>query len=522
MTEQRAQWKSKMGFILAASGSAIGLGNIVVFSGNAYKFGGGAFYLPYFVALFLIGIPVMIMEFGLGGMTRKSFPIAMRQAGGRAGEWVGWFAILNAGIISIWYVTLLAWVVGMGLGAMTNKVFVDTVTVDWVGGTGAPMQGPQGYFFQMIAGWLPVVCVIVVWALNVIITWRGTQTIEKAVKVFVPLMWVAMILLVVQGLFFLDGGFDGVKVLFTPHKEALGQLSVWQGSVSQILFTLSLGFGVMTAYASYLPKKSDMTHNAVTTSLLNCGFEWIAGAAIFSILFVYAIEPKASTLAMMYFTVPWGIKALPVNHQVFGTAFFLLLLVAGLTSSISLVEAVVAAARDKFRASRMKVLAIVFVIGVVGSVLCSLPTIVDQDLKETGTLGLLLVDLFGHWSFDTGLIIVAILECIVIGWVMGVDKIRAYVNDNSRFNLGLWFNALIKWVIPGSLSYILIYNFVEYDAKKGALYGSTYAAKFGLPEGPLASIVAALPIIALVVWVVGTAGVALWLTRSKGAEEETA
>ncbi|MFQ5505200.1 MAG: sodium-dependent transporter, partial [Planctomycetota bacterium] len=104
MAEARTQWKSKFGFILAASGSAIGLGNIVMFSANAYKYGGGAFYLPYFLALFVVGIPVMIAEFGLGGLTRQSFPLAMRQAGGRFGEFAGWFAILNAGFISMFYI----------------------------------------------------------------------------------------------------------------------------------------------------------------------------------------------------------------------------------------------------------------------------------------------------------------------------------------------------------------------------------------------------------------------------------
>ncbi|MCA9757177.1 MAG: sodium-dependent transporter, partial [Candidatus Eisenbacteria bacterium] len=108
----RDQWKSKLGFILAASGSAIGLGNIVFFAANAYKFGAGAFYVPYLVALFLLGIPVMIMELGIGHRTQRAYPEAMYQLGGIKGEWIGWFGLLNASVITMYYITILGWVLG--------------------------------------------------------------------------------------------------------------------------------------------------------------------------------------------------------------------------------------------------------------------------------------------------------------------------------------------------------------------------------------------------------------------------
>ncbi len=521
MVEQRAQWKSKLGFILAASGSAIGLGNIVVFSGNAYKYGGGAFYLPYFIALFLVGIPIMILEFGLGGLTRKSFPLAMRQAGGRVGEFAGWFAILNAGFITMWYVTLLAWVVGMGVGALNEQVFLDQVNVPWVGESGIDLQGPKGFFFNLISSWQPFVFVLVVWVLNVLLTSRGTRTIEAAVKVFVPLMWLAMLVLVVQGVFLLDGGFDGVKVLFTPTMEALENPKIWRGSVSQILFTLSLGFGVMTAYASYLPKKSDMTHNAVTTSLLNCGFEWLAGVAIFSVLFVYTIQPTASTISMMYFVVPWGIKALPVDHQIFGVAFFGLLLIAGLTSSMSLLEALVAAVLDKFRAARKKVLVIALFAGAAGSCAFAVPTVVNASLSDDGTLGFTLLDIFAHWSFDTGLMIVAIVECLVIGWGIGSEKIRAYVNEHSRFRIGIWFDVLIRWLIPGVLGYILVTNLIT-EGRDLGVYGSNFTENYTITEGFLGWLLPLLPILSLAVWIAGTVGGAFLLSRGAPPPEPTA
>ena len=160
-----------------------------------------------------------------------------------------------------------------------------------------------------------------------------------AVKVFIPAMWIMMTVLIVRGLT-LPGGWDGVLYLFNPDFSAMGNVEVWQGAFSQIFFSLGLGFGLLTAYASYLPKGTNVTNFAAQTSFLNCSFEYIAGFAIFSILFAFSIVPNASTLAMTFFVLPEGIAQLPVMVKQFGILFFLLLLFAGLSSSISMVEAV--------------------------------------------------------------------------------------------------------------------------------------------------------------------------------------
>ena len=524
MSENRAQWKSKMGFILAASGSAIGLGNIVFFPANAYKYGGGAFYVPYFIALFLIGIPLMITEFGLGGMFKKSFPMAMRKAGGGFGEFVGWFAILNAGFIAMYYITLLGWVAGMEFLALTQPVgetFDGVTKIPWLGGKegGGDYPNPAGAFFNMISTWTPLIGVMVVWALNILLVSRGTKTIEAAVKIFVPAMWIAMLVLIVQGLS-LPGGYEGVKFLFTPEPDALLKPQVWQGAMSQIFFTLTLGFGVMTAYASYLPKNSDHTHNALTTSLLNCGFEWIAGIAIFSMLFAFSIAPKASTLSMMFFIVPKGIATLPAGAQVFAIGFFFLLLIAGLTSSISLLEAVVSAAHDKFKAKRMKTLLICSVFGFAGSVCFAIPKVIDNGLVQGGTLGLTLLDLVDHWAFTYGLLIVGLLECIVIGWVMGSEKIKDFVNLNSRIKLGAWFDILLRFVVPGLILFVLVWVISQEDG----IYG--HKAVSGISD--TSKWLSYLPLSALLIWAIATTVGAYLLSKAKGhddasvAEEEQA
>ena len=505
-TQDRGQWGSKVGFILAASGSAIGLGNIVFFSANAYRFGGGAFYLPYLIALFVIGIPVMILEFGLGHHTRRAFPESLHQVAGKTGEFVGWWALMNAGFITMYYITILGWVMGMFVGSFGDLWKASFPTPGFDAET---LPNPYGYFFNMLSTWKPMLFVLIVWGMNAFLVRRGVATIEKAVRWFVPLMWAFMIVLIIRGVT-LPNGLDGVWLLFTPKFEAMKNIEVWQGAFSQIFFTLSLGFGVLTAYSSYLPKKSDNTNNAVLTSLMNCGFEYIAGLAIFSILFAFAITPQASTLSMMFFVVPQGIAELPGGTAAvtgFGLMFFLLLLLAGLSSSISLVEGLASSLIDKYTIPRSKAIAIFCSLGALGSVMFTLPMIVNPNLANDGTLGLTLVDLVDHWAFSYGLLIVGLLECLLVGWAFGAHKLRNHVNRGSVFKLGGWYDWFIKILIPGLILFVLIYG-IRREFTEG-LYGMDYAENYADAFQWMASS----PMVILGVWIAVTVGLSLVFTN---------
>lgn len=496
MAENRAQWRSKLGFVLAASGSAIGLGNVVFFSANAYTFGAGAFYLPYLLALILFGIPVLIAELGLGTYTQQAFPASLAKVAGPRGEFIGWWGLLNAGFITAYYITILSWVCGMFIGAMGDLWRPEIE----VAAFGTSMPNPFGFFFNMISSWWVLGLVLVVWLLNMLIVRKGVATIEPVTKVFVPLMWIFMIVLIIRGLT-LPHGEQGVMLLFTPDFQIMGNHEVWRGAVSQIFFSLTLGFGVMTAYASYLPKNADQTGNSLLVACLNCGFEYLAGIAIFALLFTFAIVPQASTLAMMFFVVPQGIAAMPTGVAIFGLLFFLLLLMAGLSSSVSLIEGINTALIDKFGWSRRRTIISTSVIGLVGSLLFALPIVVDRALASNGTLGLSLLDLVDHWAFSHGLLFVGLVECLIIGWVLPVSKIRVILNQNSRLNLPAAFDWLIKLIIPAGLAAIL--GFSIYDKILHGIYGSTMTL----------DIVKILPWFSFFLWLIGTSGAALWLTR---------
>jgi NSS family neurotransmitter:Na+ symporter len=467
MPETRGGWGTKIGFILAASGSAIGLGNIVFFSSNAYKFGGGAFYIPYLIALFLMGIPVMILELGLGRVTQRSLPNALFSLTGRRGELAGWFCVFNAAIIFMYYITILGWVVGMWVGSfgeLWNTGVVEKFTT-------GPLSNSMTYFFNMISEANPIFYVILVWLFNALIVMKGAKSIEAVVKIFVPLMWLMMIVLIIRGLT-LPNGIQGVFYLFTPDFSVMSDPSVWRGAFSQMFFTLSLGMGVMVAYASYLPKKSDDMQNATTISLMNCSFEFIAGLAIFSLLFTFAIAPRGGSISMIFFVVPEGITRFPVMVKFFGFLFFTLLLVAGLTSSVSGVEGTILSLIDKFGLSRRRSIILVFIIGLAGSILFALPRVIDPNLEFDGTLGFTLIDFFDHWAFSYGLLIVGLLELILLGWLCDIDKLITFINEAARIKLGTRFKVLVRYILPLVILLILIMGVV--DEVKDGMFGWNY------------------------------------------------
>lgn len=518
VSKARQQWKSRAGFILAASGSAIGLGNIVFFSANAYKFGAGAFYLPYLIALLAVGVPVMMVEFGLGREKGTSFPLALGRIGGRAGEFAGWFAVVNALMITMYYIAILGWAVGMWWSALAGDLWAETsVAVPAFDVPEGALPNAIASFFDLISSPRNIIFVVFVWLLNIGLVSRGTKTIEGAVKVMVPMIWLIMVGFIIQGLS-QPGGVHGVFLLFTPDFSVMGDINVWHGAFAQIFFTLSLGFGIMTAYASYLPKKSDHTTNAVVVSMMNCSFEMIAGFAVFSLLFAFTVTPKASTLSMMFFIMPAAIAELGAAAKLTGAVFFTLLLLAGLSSSISLIEAAVSAVIDKFKTRRVTTVLAVSLVGIAGSVMFALPMVIDGGLDSNGTLGLTILDLIDHYAFGYGLIIVGLVECLIVGWGLPVEKLRATLNSSSSIQLGRWFDIMIKFVVPAILIFVLGYSLLTdvFDVGKEAtpgLYGADYVMK-GFD---------ALDVIAPVVWLVMTLGIgaALALTPGhKGADGE--
>ena len=242
-------------------------------------------------------------------------------------------------------------------------------------------------------------------------------------------------------------------------------------------------------------------------SFLNCSFEFLAGIAIFSLLFVFALNPAGSTLSLSFFVIPQGINELsnsPWVVRFFGFLFYLLIVMAGVTSSISLIESPASALIDKLKVTRNKALAMVGIPCLIGSLFFALPMIIDKGLTGDGTLGMTLLDITDHWVFNYSLLIVGFFEVLMIGWLFGANNLRTAINKHAKLKLGRGFNVFIKYIIPTLLLVVIISSLLNEDG----WYGST----FDMPGYTW------LPVFIPLFWIVTTLIFAYVLTNKKTKE----
>ncbi len=442
----RARWKTQWGFLSAAIGSAIGLGSIWRFAYVVYENGGGAYLLPYFVALVTAGIPLMILEFGIGHKMRGSAPMSFAKINPHW-EWLGWWMVIFVMFgIELYYSVVIAW----------------CVSYVWFSLTLAWGADPNGFFFQQFLGVTAgphvigdirspiLLSLILVWVLNWFIVFFGVeQGIEKANKIFMPLLFV-LILILVGWTATLPGSKEGIVRYLKPDFSRLGDPKVWIDAYSQIFFTLSLGFGIMVTYASYLPRKADINFNACVTSLVDTLVSLVAGLAVFGTLGYMAAQtskPFEETvqhgIGLAFVAYPQAISLLPSLPVLFGVLFFLTLTIAGIASSISILEAFSAAVIDKFHYPRKSVVTLLSVLGFLGGIIFT-----------TGG-GLAWLDIVDHFLSHYGLFIACILQCALI-WTYGASHLREHVNAVSLFRIGWLFDFSIKYLIPAILIVLLL------------------------------------------------------------------
>ena len=452
MEPHRPQWKSQWGFLLAAVGSAVGLGSIWRFSYVVYINGGGAYLIPYFVALVTAGVPLMILEYGIGQQMRGSAPMSFAKID-RHWEWLGWWMVIFVMFgIELYYTVVIAWCVSylwfslnLSWGADPNAFFFK----EFLGATAGP------HLIGDIRAPI-LLALFIVWVANWLIVFFGVEHgIEKANKIFMPLL-LLLILALIGWTATLPGAKEGVLLYLKPDFSRLSDPKVWIDAYSQIFFTLSLGFGIMITYASYLPKRSDVNFNAWATSIVDTVISLIAGLAIFSTLGYMSAQtgkPFAEIvqhgIGLAFVAYPQAISLLPAFAQLFGVLFFLTLTLAGIASSISILEAFSAALIDKFHYSRKPVVTALSVVGFLGSIIFT-----------TGG-GLPWLDIVDHFLSRYGLFLACIFQCVVVGWVYGASRLRQEVNAVSLFKVGPLLDFSLKYLIPAVLTVLLVNDLIN-------------------------------------------------------------
>ncbi|BCS88330.1 sodium-dependent transporter [Pseudodesulfovibrio sediminis] len=446
---QREQWGSRAGFVLAAVGSAIGLGNIWRFPYMAYENGGGAFLIPYIFALLTAGIPFMILEFGMGHKFRGSAPKVFRSLNAKW-EWIGWMQVVVALVISIYYVAVIGWTINYTGFAFSQAWGSDPKGFffgDYLGLTGSP--------FELGGIRLPILAACTLaWGITWLAITSGVRKgIERACKVLIPLLFVLVLVLIAR-VVTLPGAMTGLNFLFQPDFSKLLDFSVWADAYGQIFFSLSIGFSIMLAYSSYLPKDSDINNNAAITVFINCGFSMLAGVMIFSVLgnMAHATGQAVSDVAgagvgLAFVTIPAAINTMPAPIFV-GTLFFLCLTMAGISSHISIVEAVSSAFIDKFEWSRKKTASLVCAFGFA------------MTLIFTTGGGLLILDIVDHFINNLCILGLALVEISLMSYIVGLNEIKTHVNATSDFSVGTAWKVFLMLVTVAILGYTFVMNII--------------------------------------------------------------
>ena len=441
------EWGSNLSFILAMIGSAVGLGNIWRYPYVLYSNGGGAFYIPYIVAILLMGMPFLILEYGVGYNFKSSFAKAITKINSKC-EYLGWFLPVAVFMIMIYYSAIMGWdgiyiVLSFfkGWGADPNAFFTTTL-----------LQSSENYLD--LFNFIPIIAVAIIvgWVIIWFISHRDLEEgLGRISKVLVPLLFIIMVVIVGFSLT-LPGASVGLSELFNPDWSLLANFNIWMAAFGQIVFSLSLGMSIAFTYASYTRDDADLITNTISIALANSLFENFAALGVFSILGYMSVQSGTAVAdlvsqgtGLVFIVYPTVFNVLGKWAYVLGPLFFLTVYLAGLTSILSTVEPLSFSIQNKFAFSRKRTM----------TLLCAAGAVISM-IYATSFGGSLLgyVDTFIN---QIALLFGVIVECIIFAWVFNAEKLVGFLNSRSKtIKLGKWWLVIVKYVLPVVISIVWI------------------------------------------------------------------
>ncbi|WP_236557937.1 sodium-dependent transporter [Citricoccus sp. K5] len=448
---RREQFAGRWAFIFAAIGSAVGLGNIWRFPYVAYENGGGAFIVPYLVALLTAGIPLLFFDYAIGHRFKGSPPLAFRRLSKWA-ESIGWWQVLICFVIGVYYAAIIAY------AAMYT----------WFSFGERWGDDPEAFFFgeylqvpERVAPTLEFVPAVfwpmlVVWVILLVVLGAGVQRgIAMASLIGIPVLFIMFIALVIVALT-LPGAMDGLNALFTPNWSVLSDPQVWIAAYGQIFFSLSVGFGIMITYASYLKRRTNLTGSGLMVGFTNSSFEILCGIGVFSALGfmaqangVQVADVVSNGIGLAFIAFPTIISEAPLGVLI-GVLFFASLVFAGFTSLVSILEVVVSAVKDKLGWSRWTTVSVV--VGFSG--------IVSLLLFST-TTGINVLDVTDAWANNFGIVGAALVAVVVVSWLLRrLDGMVSHLNAVSSFRVGRIYKVLVAVILPIVLAYMWVSDVV--------------------------------------------------------------
>lgn len=439
---KRDGFGSKLGIIAAAAGSAVGLGNIYRFPYVAGENGGGAFLLMYLLIVLIIGVPLMLTEFTLGRSAQKnSFGTFKELAPKSLWYLVGVIGIIAAFTILSFYSTVSGWTVQYLFDAIRNNF------------EGMDSTSLKSHFDSFVMdGYLPILWQLVFMVLTALIVLGGIKNgIEKATKIMMPLLLLIIIVLIINSLF-LDGVYDGLSFLFMPDLSKITTNSILE-ALGQAFFSLSIGMGVLITYGSYIQKKDNLANTAVSVTLIDTLVAVLAGMAIFPAVFSFGVSPESGP-QLVFVTLPLIFENM-MGGYFFSIIFFVLLALAALTSTISILEVVVAFMVEELGWTRKKATIIsalsIYVLGVA----CTLS---QGPMPQLSIFGKNLFDAMDFLSTNILLPFGGLLIVIFAGWVVKPKLIKDEITNNGVLKGKLFpvYLFIIRFIAPVAIILVFL------------------------------------------------------------------
>ena len=441
MTTKRSSFTGKIGFVLAAAGSAVGLGNIWRFPYLAAKYGGGIFLLVYIILSVTFGFSLMVAEIAIGRKTQQSAIGAFKSLDKRF-SFIGVLGSVVPCIILPYYAVIGGWVTKYMVGSIagqTSAMAQDSFFGNYIGSTVEPL----GWFLLFLA----VTAVIVLLGVE--------KGIEKVSKVMMPVLIALILFVAVYTICTVDGAIDGVVYYLKPDFSKFSIMTV-VAAMGQLFYSMSLAMGIMITYGSYMKKDVSIESATEQIEIFDTGVAFLAGLMIIPAVFAFSGGDPAALGAgpgLMFVTLPKVFDIMP-GGDVIGSIFFLMVLLAALTSAISLMETIVSIFHDKFKLDRK--LCCFIVIGI--CLLLGVPSSLGYSLWSGVTvMGMQILDFFDFISNNVIMPIVALCTCIFVGFILKPKTVIEEVQlEGSKFRLKSVFSVVIRFVAPVCILAILV------------------------------------------------------------------
>ena len=434
---QQAQWDSSLAFIFAMIGAAVGLGNIWRFSYVLYSNGGGSFFIPYFTAIAIMGIPFLILEYGVGFSFKESFSKIMKDIKPEF-EIIAWILVIFVFVVTIYYMVILSWDLVYLLSSFTFNWGTDTAAyfVNTVGGSSNLADAS----FLLVP---TTVGVALLWVVLWFISHRNVDKgIGKVSKILIPALFVIMAIIIGYALT-LPGASIGISTLLTPDWSMLLNVDIWLAAFAQIIFSLSMGQAIALTYASYLPENSKLIDNVLIVVFSNSAFEICTAFGVFSILGFMSytngtpmVQLITEGTGLVFIVFPMIFNIMGPIGRILAPMLFLAILFAGVTSALGFFEPMLNSTSVKLGWSRKKTATVLSVIGCIFSLILT-----------TG-ISSYLVGIIDSFVNQFGILLLIGIQCIIFAWFYGVEHFLPALNEHSTFKVGKTWTFIIKYLLP--------------------------------------------------------------------------